>query len=209
MSVHAEVRGSFDRLRQSLHRGPLLKDPRCGVCVGGRGSPAGCFPPCGVSPRGVWGLCCPSVSFVARSCYFPWTYLTLCLLATVHQTTLSCRVAPRAASAAAALRQAPPFHRSSVAAPTFRLRAARMVRLSSVATLADALAGGRASWGSSWEADGEMAASVAVVVATSSCCTPSWWGLTRRGKGAGPSARACPAAAAAAHQYPAGQWHAP
>ena len=24
--------------------------------VGGRGSPAGCFPPCGVSPRGVWGL---------------------------------------------------------------------------------------------------------------------------------------------------------
>jgi len=38
-----------------------------------------------------------------------------------------------------------------------------MVRLSSVATLADALAGGRASWGSSWKADGEMAASVAVV----------------------------------------------
>jgi len=26
--------------------------------VGGWGSPVvGCFPPCGVSPRGVWGLC--------------------------------------------------------------------------------------------------------------------------------------------------------
>jgi len=24
--------------------------------VGGWGSPAGCFPPCGVSPRDVWGL---------------------------------------------------------------------------------------------------------------------------------------------------------
>jgi len=28
----------------------------------------GCFPPCGVSPRGVWGLP-PSGSFVARGCY--------------------------------------------------------------------------------------------------------------------------------------------
>jgi len=35
--------------------------------VGGWGSPAGCFPPCGVSPRGVWGLP-PSGSFVARCC---------------------------------------------------------------------------------------------------------------------------------------------
>ena len=26
------------------------------MCVGGWGFPLGCFPPCGVSPRGVWGL---------------------------------------------------------------------------------------------------------------------------------------------------------
>jgi len=43
------------------------------------------------------------------------------------------------------------------------LRAARMVRLSSVATLAAALAGGRASWEFSWEVRGEVAASVGVV----------------------------------------------
>ena len=35
--------------------------------VGGWGSPVGCSPPCGVSPRGVWGLPL-SGSFVARSC---------------------------------------------------------------------------------------------------------------------------------------------
>jgi len=36
------------------------------LVVGGWGSPVGGFPPCGVSPRGVWGLP-PSGSFVARS----------------------------------------------------------------------------------------------------------------------------------------------
>ena len=41
---------------------PLPKGP-----VGGWGFPVGCFPPCGVSPRGVWGLP-PSGSFVARCC---------------------------------------------------------------------------------------------------------------------------------------------
>jgi len=35
--------------------------------VGGWGFPVGCFPPCGVSPRGVWGLP-PSGSFVKRCC---------------------------------------------------------------------------------------------------------------------------------------------
>jgi len=37
------------------------------TAVGGWGSPVGGFPPCGVSPRGVWGLP-PSGSFVARCC---------------------------------------------------------------------------------------------------------------------------------------------
>jgi len=36
--------------------------------VGGWVFPVGCFPPCGVFPRGVWGLP-PSGSFVARGCY--------------------------------------------------------------------------------------------------------------------------------------------
>ena len=78
---------------------------------------AGGVPPRAVSPLvvfppAVFGGCCPSGSFVARSCYFPWIYLTLCLLAAVHQTTLSCRVAARAARRATAPGQTLPVESS-------------------------------------------------------------------------------------------------
>jgi len=38
--------------------------------VGGWGSPVGCFPPCGVSPRGVWGLC--PLRFLCRAWLLPF-----------------------------------------------------------------------------------------------------------------------------------------
>jgi len=79
-----------------------------GVLAGG--VPPRAVSPLVVFPPAVFGGCCPSGSFVARSCYFPLIYLRLRLLAAVHQTTLSCRVAPRAARRATAPGQTLPFH---------------------------------------------------------------------------------------------------
>jgi len=58
--VQAEVRGSFDRLRQSLHRGPLLEDPRWG---GGwrAGVSRGLFPPLWCFPPRCLGAVAPPV----------------------------------------------------------------------------------------------------------------------------------------------------
>jgi len=44
----------------TFRRGPLLEDLRLGGCWR-VGFPVCCFPPCGVSPRGVRGLCPPAV----------------------------------------------------------------------------------------------------------------------------------------------------
>jgi len=50
------TRESEDLSTATFRRGPLLEDSRRGVCWR-VGFPVCCFPPCGVSPRGVWGLC--------------------------------------------------------------------------------------------------------------------------------------------------------
>jgi len=90
-------------------------------CVLAGGVPPRVVSPLVVFPPAVFGGCCPSGSFVARSCYFPWIYLTLRLLAAVHKTTLSCRAAPRAARRATAPGQTLPFHILSLSLSNFNL----------------------------------------------------------------------------------------
>jgi len=50
------TRESEDLSTATFRRGPLLEDSRRGVCWR-VGFPVCCFLPCGICPRGVWGLC--------------------------------------------------------------------------------------------------------------------------------------------------------